>query len=556
MTTNGPKSIQERTETEFQAAGDRPSPNGEVPAQASGDSRLITAVKKFFSFPAFMAVILLGANFEFVKSLRMDPDAWWHLKYGNAILQTGHWPTVDSWSFTVHGMPRVAYEWGGDVLTALAYRAGGLRGLDMLLITLTSILVVLLYYFAWLRCRNSKAAFAGTVLMLPVAELCFTLRPQLVGYILLLITLISLERFRLGEQKTLWLLPPIFLLWVNTHGSFTLGFMVFGLYWLSGLTEFSAGGLHATRWRPAQRLHLEVVGLLSVLVLPITPYGTQLAAVPLEVASSLPLNFANIVEWQPFNADMWEAKLLLILLVGFVLAQIAYRPRYRLEEFALFLIVLYATFVHFRFAIVYAIVFAPLAASILVRWSPTYDPKIDKYALNAALMVVALLALVWFLPSQNKLEKNVAKVYPIQAVRYLQRHPIQGRMFNEYDSGGYLAWAIAPEHKVFIDGRGDVYERAGVFSDYINIMNLSPNALAVLQSYRIKFCLIAPDGALATLLSSSSGWRQVYKDKISAIFVRKPMSPANGAGKTTARPRAFNHVILSTGRRNPVLSHS
>ncbi len=211
-------------------------------ATGTGESRLRALLKKCFSFPAFLGAILVAANFGIERGLRMDPDTWWHIKYGETILQTGHWPTVDAWSFTAHGMPGVAYEWGGEVVTALAYRLWGLRGLDLLLVALTSIIVVLIYYFAWLSCRNSYAAFFSTLLLLPVAVLTFTLRPQLMGYIFLLITLISLARFRQGEQDTLWVLPLVFLLWVNTHGTFVLGFMVLGLYWLSGLMDIFFGG--------------------------------------------------------------------------------------------------------------------------------------------------------------------------------------------------------------------------------------------------------------------------------------------------------------------------
>lgn len=490
-------------------------------------SRLRSILEKIFSFPVLLGVLLVGVNFAIEKSLRLDPDTWWHLKYGNIILKTGHWPVVDNWSFTVHGMPRMAYEWGGDVITALAYRFGGLRGMDVLLIALTSVIVLLLYYFAWLRCRNSKAAFLGTLLMLPVAAMCFTLRPQLLGYIFFLVTLILLERYRLGEQKNLWLLPPIFLIWVNAHGSFTLGFLVLGLYWLSGLKDFSVGGLKATKWRPAQRIHMELVCLVSLLVLPITPYGTRLATVPIEVATALPVNFADIIEWRPLPLGLWESKLLLILLFGFIVAQIAFRFRYHLAELALFLLVTYLAFIHFRFAIVYAIIFAPMASAILARWMPAYDPKIDKHVINAVLILAALGACAWYLPPKATLQKYVAKQYPVQAVRYLNQHPIPGRMFNDYGFGGYLVWSREPEHKVFIDGRGDVYERAGVFSDYMAVTDMKSDALAILQSYRINSCLIEQKSALATLLRASPGWKQVYKDKLSAIFVRRANEEAN-----------------------------
>ena len=541
MTNHTPNLTDAEIATEVLPQDNRHALNQGLAASAGPHSSSVGWLKRWFSFPVFLGAILVAANYAIERGLRMDPDTWWHLKYGDTILQTGRWPTVDTWSFTVHGMPRVAYEWGGEILTALAYRLGGLRGMDVLLITLTSVIVLLTYYFAWLRSRNSYAAFFATFILLPVAVLCFTLRPQLLGYIFLLVTLISLERFRLGEQKQLWALPLIFLLWVNTHGSFTLGFMVLGLYWLSGLKDFSAGGLYAIRWQPQQRLHIELVGLLSVAVLPLTPYGTRLAAVPFDVATSLPLNLADINEWQPLNFGFWQAKLLLVVLFGFIVAQIAFRLRFRLEEFGLFAVVVYLTMVHGRFAILYAIVLAPLIASFFVRWAPVYNPKIDKHAINAALIVAALLAMIWLLPSQASLENNLSNDAPVEAVRYLRHHPVPGRMFNDYGYGGYLVWALAPQRTVFIDGRGDVYEWAGVFSDYADVVMLKPDALAVLRSYRIDSCLIRSNGSLATVLAGRSEWKVVYKDAVCAIFVRTAKELSSSPG--------VNVGVKSEGRR-------
>jgi hypothetical protein len=247
--------------------------------------------------------------------------------------------------------------------------------------------------------------------------------------------------------------------------------------------------------------------------------------VPIEYAFFLPGNMAHIQEWQPLNFNFWEAKLLLILLLAFIVAQVAFHIRYRLEELALFLLITYLTFVHFRFAIVYTIVFAPLAALILSRWMPAYDAKIDKYGINAVLILAALAALAYYIPSNATLKENISRMFPVKAVRYLQLHPAPRRMFNEYFFGGYLVWKMAPRHKVFIDGRGDVYEQAGVFSAYMKVTNLEPDALAVLQSYRVDSCLIYQKSALATLLASSPGWKEIYRDGLSVIFVRRTARP-------------------------------
>jgi hypothetical protein len=490
--------------------------NGSV----SEASRPHIALQKCFSFPVLLGAVLVGTNFLVHLSLRVEPDTWWHIRYGEEILSTGKWPAVDTWSFTVSGFPRLAYEWGGEVVMALSERLGGLRGLHVLGMALTTAVLLLVYYYAWLRSRKSKAAFLATLLIVPLASLSFTVRPQLLGYIFLLTTLICLERFRTGTKKNLWMLPPLFLVWVNTHSSFSLGFLVLGIYWASGLVSFECGGVRAELWRPAQRLHLELVCLLSLLVLPITPYGSRLATVPFDVASSLPLNFARVREWEPIDFGLWQAKLLLVLILAFLVAQVILRPTYRLEELALFVFASYSAFVHVRFVILFALIIAPLAAGLIARWVSAYKPAVDKFALNAALILLAAVAIATHFPSRTELDREVAGSYPVKAVGYLRRHPLPGPTFNDYGWGGYLIWKLGADRRVFIDGRGDVYEYAGVFSDWARIADVTPEALARLRAYSVRSCLIGSRSPLATVLALRPEWKRVYRDELSAVFFR------------------------------------
>ena len=190
-----------------------------------------------------------------------------------------------------------------------------------------------------------------------------------------------------------------------------------------------------------------------------------------------------------------------------------------------------------------------MAASILSRWAPGYDPKIDKYALNAILIFAALVTFAWYLPSKGTLQKHISEEYPVQAVSYLQNHAVPGRMFNEYFFGGYLVWTMAPKRRVFIDGRGDIFERAGVFSDYMDVINLKTDALAVLQTYRIDSCLLYQNSPLATLLAASPDWRRTYRDKISAVFVRKATENyhGNAVPKTRTNAEAEQEEKVNTG---------
>ncbi|HET9178226.1 MAG TPA: hypothetical protein VFQ24_07695 [Terriglobia bacterium] len=487
------------------------------------------ALRRCFSFPVLLGALLVALNAVIMfPTFRLEPDTWWHLKLGQQILLTGHWLKADIYSFTAYGNPPLAFEWLGEIVLAFAYKIGVLRGLHILLFALTSAILVLTYYFATLRSRNSKAAVAATAILIPLAGMCFTLRPQLLGYIFLLITLICLERYKQGLQKSLWILPPLFLVWVNTHGSFILGFCVVGLYWICGLVPFQAGGLTMEPWKPRQRIHLEIVMLLGCVTLPFTPFGGQAFIFPIDKALFFPQQSAHIQEWLPLNFSQWEPKVMLVLLLAFLLAQVAYRPTYRVEEFFLVLFTAYMTCVHTRFVILFALVFAPLAASLLARWAPTYEAENDKPVVNAVLIVLIILAIGRGLPTRKELAKRAASNFPVAAVDYLRKNSVPGPMYNDYGFGGYLLWALGPQHKVFIDGRGDFYEQAGVFSDYISVQDIHPDALAILRSYRVNSCIIQRESALATLLRARSDWKEIYKDPLSSIFVRDRLLPSEG----------------------------
>jgi hypothetical protein len=93
-------------------------------------------------------------------------------------------------------------------------------------------------------------------------------------------------------------------------------------------------------------------------------------------------------------------------------------------------------------------------------------------------------------------------------------------MYNTYGYGGYLIWSM-PEHKVFVDGRADVYERGGALAEYFQVADLKPAAFAVLRSYGIQSCFLQRSEALATVLSAMPEWRQVYSDDMSVVLVRR-----------------------------------
>lgn len=536
--------------------------------------------RKLFSFPALLGAVLLAGIALGLPRYPQDPDTWWHITVGKHILTTHSWPTTDPYSFTAYGNDWIAHEWLGEVPMALAARLGGLMGLALLRVALAAAFMVLLYYYSYLRSGNAKAAFVACAVLCPLVLGFLWLRPQLLGYIFLAITFICLERFRQGHVKALWPVPPVFLLWVNTHGTFTLGLGALGLYWACGraplgggpgfgvrsspqeavensagadlklctaattpeeahpltgsgpipvcagpgLTPFQWGGLEVREWTNRQRRQLLVIALLCVLALPLTPYGTRIAAYPLEFAFSQSSVIAQLAEWQPLRfSDDWT-KVVLVLLLAFVLALVLLHPTCRLEHMVLLLFAIYAACVHRRFFLLFAFVFAPALAGLLARWVPNYRPEKDRYALNALLILGLAAGLTRSFPSSRELEQQVAATYPTQAAEYLRSHPVPARMFNDYGWGGYLIWSLGGERRVFIDGRADAYAYSGVYSEYFLMMALDPETLFLLRKYGVEACLLEPGAPLTTLLRALPEWQRVYEDKFAVIFVRRALA--------------------------------
>ena len=75
-------------------------------------------------------------------------------------------------------------------------------------------------------------------------------------------------------------------------------------------------------------------------------------------------------------------------------------------------------------------------------------------------------------------------------------------MLNDYIFGGYLIWA-APEYKVFVDGRADVFEWTGVLADYKKWLFLESDPHELLDKYHIDFCLLLRDAPMSRVIAAA-----------------------------------------------------
>src|SRR6185295_13951167 len=169
--------------------------------------------------------LVLAVTAAFCLTPLAEVDFFWHLLAGQRMLETGHVPRADEFTFTSAGSPWIDTTWLFQVAAALAHAAGGWAVLDLLKVAVVTAAFALALFAAARR----KATFAAPVLALPgvvAAQERFTLRPEIVSFLLLAGLLVLL-----GERRRypalLGLVPLLFALWANVHSLVAAGLAAF-----------------------------------------------------------------------------------------------------------------------------------------------------------------------------------------------------------------------------------------------------------------------------------------------------------------------------------------
>lgn len=456
-----------------------------------------------------------------VRGRLNDPDMWWHLKSGEVIWTSHRIPTIDTFSFTAFHHALVPQEWLAQVLIYGAFKAGGYSGLMLWLCAAVAALLIAGYALCSLYSGNSKIGLLGALVIWFFSTSGMSIRPQVIGYLLLTVELLALHLGASRNPRWLWCLPPLFAIWVNCHGSFFLGLMVLGVFLLCSFLDFQVGGLVCRRWEPGRRRMLLIALALSVAAVFLNPVGWRQVLYPLDTMLRQPVNLSFVQEWHPLPLDGPRGIALLgILVVIFLVLMLRRSEVLSLHELILLAMGAWLALNHRRLVFVFGLLAAPIIARLLSSFWDGYEAEKDRIAPNAIFLAAVALALFLGFPSRVVLAKQVNDGSPVKAVEYIKAHHLTGNMVNGYGYGGYLIWAL-PEHPVFIDGRADLYEWAGVLANYRKwgLLQADPNVL--LNKYNIGFCLMERDSPMAFVLPLMPEWKEVYSDNTSVIFVRR-----------------------------------
>lgn len=485
----------------------------------------------------FVHLVLLG--FFQVSSL----DTWFHLKEGELYVATRSLPAQDPFAFTTEGREWVKYSWLADVLFYLVYAATGFPGLVLLRLGALLAIAGLLYRLLR-RCDLDPVA---AILLVFVASLALRfrlfVRPELFTFLLLLGTLAVLLRLPVSAPWTAYALVPLFVLWVNTHGSYVFGIGLPVLALLANLLpmDWSAPGWGRLRLDPPRRRHLA----LAVMALPVAaflnPQGIGPLLFPFRQNRMIRLTaFPEWLEaWRYPGLDpvWWEPVVVLgvVLLAFGAVAGLLLAWERRLDPVGLGVVLSMGSYAVFRnraipYFVLAALPFVALAIARLSEHRPARLPAQVPRRIGQLGVLACLVLLTLSIVDQVFLTRRfppgfgvAGDVFPEHAAAFMERQRLDGRVFNSYQFGGYLMWRRWPANQLFIDGRYDAILFDEQLLEAYAEAHQRPAALDQLaEKYAFEILVLdAEPGSRMDHLQSNPTWARVYWDPVAEVYVRR-----------------------------------
>jgi hypothetical protein len=391
-----------------------------------------------------------------------NPDTFGHLAAGRQIVELGHVPKLDSFSyFRPQPATWVNYEWLSDLLFYLTYRAGGYAGLSALKLVLLGTLAALLIAIGRARAGRLGATLTTWIVIADLPGLRFRLsvRPHLFGLVFGALYLLGLCRILQPEsRRKVWLwvagLALAHVAWVNLHGSHLLGLALCGLAWLSAVR------------RTESRAPLSVLLGLLLLASCVSPYGPAIVSGAL--AHALDPAYRDVIEeWQAWRPSQPIAYPLLVAWQALWLA-IAMRsmPRDALRVFSLAsaLLLLLMAARSLRFIPDFLALTAPAIAAGLAQPLAAWPAPRRRTWLIAGGASVSLLALVLCLqlpPGRAFGWSESTRGRPAASSAWLGKHLPDARIMAVMSDAWDLMFSL-PRAQFLIDGRTPFYGPAQV----------------------------------------------------------------------------------------------
>ncbi len=514
--------------------------------------KILTALLFLVLFSSFLYCYLLTPLWDY--------DFWWHIATGRYIVTEGHLPQSDPFSYTsaMEENKNIFPErevfflkqyWLAQVIYYFIFSLFGSAGM---VITRSFLLLLIVLVVFWRLLRDgvrSYIAFVIIFLLFMLSLKALGERPVLFSMLFTAIVTFLMEEFKERRGRWLFLLVPLMLVWANMHGAYVLGIIVVSLYLLSETIKL---GLRCSELTRQDAVALFSAGLMAILITYVNPCGWDAFSMSLHPKYNI---FQRGIQeyvspWVIYKEKIGKLDYNYVALAAlFPLVVIIRNRKMDLAHFLVLLGFFVMSAKAGRFVFFYAIISSMLLGKEI---SPLVSGFIEKrlsegmyLKIQAVFALAAIVSTVLFavgLSSAGKPRLGLARQWsvPEKAVDFIKENNLQGRIFNDYGYGGYLAWRLYPK-KTFIDSRTlnltVINEYSWVTDAVEKIEGIrtanekTPLWEGILNHYKISYILLSISDIYGNLfpvileLLASEKWVPVYMDKMSIIFVKD--LPAN-----------------------------
>ncbi len=533
----------------------------------------------------FFVKITIASFFILVFSLLLkhsfgylDPDFGWHLKFGEEIALSGDVPRINLVNYTLFNIPWVDHEWLSNLLTYFIFNFSGYVGVNIFF-SFLALLAFVVQYLIVKRFFIPKDRLGILIFLVFQFFFIFASLPSLgvrmqeftlLFTAILLFILYAYEKT--SKQAVLIILPPLLYFWASLHGGFLFGLGLLFLFFVAKSIEpfivrgWSENFLEKRSMSKKSLFIFCFWSLLSFLATLVTPYGLKLYSFLFSYRNDFYLE--RIFEWfHQFRYPFFYSQLIgldiafLILvwwLVRVLLLRRKVETKINLWEAVFFFVLSFMAVRSRRHFPLWSIFSVPILASLTVEFVglkmkllPEVIAKsflLDKGVKIFILFSILISSAACLLASDinNDPWSHYGYKYPYAAVEFLKDHPeySQGKLFNEFNWGGYLIW-VWPGKELFIDGRLPQMEYKGhsLLEEFYEFSS-KDKAGDKLNEYSIETVLISAKkdefspawweksllavkdddedkSSLGEYLSSSPDWRLVYNDDVAKVFIRE-----------------------------------
>jgi hypothetical protein len=117
--------------------------------------------------------------------------------------------------------------------------------------------------------------------------------------------------------------------------------------------------------------------------------------------------------------------------------------------------------------------------------------------------------------------------YPIDTIAFLNASGFRGNVAMPFEWGSYASWKLAPESRVFIDGRFETVYPKQVIDDYFAFMHGTPGWERLLDAYPTEIVVVQRWREIHPRLFARHDLKYVYSDPAALVFVRRTETNAD-----------------------------